>query len=98
MTLFIGADVDKSSVRVFAEGDVDKKGRDIEAKALAKLVDECFFDVCDCSGEVEYGVFAVVAEWKVVARERVGGVLPVEYGVTGSERTASLPHGPFEDP
>ena len=40
----------------------------------------------------------VVAARVVGAREKLGGVFPVEYGVTGSEGSVSLPQGPFDEP
>ena len=103
MTPLVGADVDRSSIRDLTGGEDDialANGRDRAATALAKFVVELLLKVAwVCSGEVEYGVCVVVyAPLNVGVLDRIGGVFPVEYGVTGSEATVSLPHSPFELP
>jgi hypothetical protein len=101
VTLFAGADVEKSSVRVptLADGEVDRTLEKGLMKALARFADARFPAVCGCSGDVEYGVCDVeVAYVGIVYVRTSGGVLSVEYGVTGSEGGASMPQGPLEEP
>jgi hypothetical protein len=103
VTPLVGADVDRSSIRDLTGGEDDMalaNGRDRAATALAKFAVELLLNVaCVCSGEVEYGVCVVVcAPLSVGVLDKMGGVFPVEYGVTGSEAIVSLPHGPFELP
>jgi hypothetical protein len=75
-------------------------GRDNAATALAKFAVELLLSVVWlCSGDVEYGVWLAVCALLIVeALDNVGGVCPVEYGVTGSLGVGSLPQGPLELP
>ncbi len=103
VTPVVGAEVERSSIRDLTGGEDDiafAKGRDSAATALAKFAVELLLRAeWLCSGEVEYGVLVVVCALLIVeALDDRGGVCPVEYGVTGSEFTASLPQGPFELP
>lgn len=66
-------------MRDFTGGEADINDLPRFAKALENPVDEIFLpSVCCCSGLAENGVWLVVADRKVEAREKFGGVFPVE--------------------
>jgi len=95
-----GAEVEMSaSVENFSLGG-DEAVREkvwFDDPKAADILDADRFELrCDKSGDVDR-----LAE-KLGLREDIfpcaGGVLPVEYEVTGSLGAASLDHGPFDDP
>jgi hypothetical protein len=95
----VGAEVDRSDSlrrRSCTGGEDDaviEKGREKEANAVDRLELDLRAGLTVGSGDVDK-LFIVV-----LCLERVGGVFPVEKGVTAALGTiTSLAHGPFEEP
>ena len=88
VTLLVGRLVERSSGRDLTGGEDDMNDLPRFARAVDIPALDIFFpNDWVCSGLVEYGVFTAVALRNVGARERLGGVLPVEYGVTNDRKS-----------